>query len=442
MRKMKHMKVLILAGGHSTRFWPLKEKLFTTFLGRPLLYYRLLQLSKFGYEDITIVGNKDNAYLFENFKVQYPQFPFQFVLQDGLPGMGGAVLSAKNFISGKSVLVLKPLDIFEDILLDQLNQELLNNPESILTGFKTPTYFPGGYLAIENNEVVKLIEKPGEGKEPSNIVRLVFDYFKNSNDLISALENSHGIKDDWYEIALESLISKNVRPKVMLYKGYWGYLQYPWHVLPVSENFLSKIKSYKGMDVDISESAVLKGTVHVGDGVKILENAKIIGPVYIGKNSIIGNNCIVRSSTIGENCVIGFSTEIARSYVGNNCWFHSNYIGDSVIADNVGVGAGTNTANFRLDEGTVISAVNGEKIDTQKEKLGAIIGENVRIGVNVSIMPGIKIGSGVFVGAGITLDRDVPANHSIYGKQELVLKLNKKVIRGENRITIKNRLKL
>ena len=66
--------------------------------------------------------------------------------------------------------------------------------------------------------------------------------------------------------------------------------------------------------------------MYLGDNVKIFENSKIVGPCYIGDNTVIGNNNIIRQSQIGSGCVTGFNTDITRSYIGDNCWFHSNYI--------------------------------------------------------------------------------------------------------------------
>jgi bifunctional UDP-N-acetylglucosamine pyrophosphorylase/glucosamine-1-phosphate N-acetyltransferase len=72
------------------------------------------------------------------------------------------------------------------------------------------------------------------------------------------------------------------------------------------------------------------------------------------------------------------------------------------------MGSGTVLANLRLDESPIFSTIKQEKILTGRSKLGACIGNNVRIGVNVSIMPGVKIGKGAFVGAGVVLGEDIP----------------------------------
>jgi bifunctional UDP-N-acetylglucosamine pyrophosphorylase/glucosamine-1-phosphate N-acetyltransferase len=172
--------------------------------------------------------------------------------------------------------------------------------------------------------------------------------------------------------------------------------------------FLSTItKKNIHKSVVIKDHVTIEGPVLIEEGVKIFEGSKIVGPVYIGKHTIVGNNNIIRSSMIGSDCVTGFNTDITRSYIGNNCWFHSNYVGDSILGDDISLGSGAVFANLRLDDGEISSIVKKEKISTGKNKLGAMIGSHVRIGVNASIMPGIKIGSGSFIGSGVILDKDI-----------------------------------
>jgi bifunctional UDP-N-acetylglucosamine pyrophosphorylase/glucosamine-1-phosphate N-acetyltransferase len=142
--------------------------------------------------------------------------------------------------------------------------------------------------------------------------------------------------------------------------------------------------------------------VYLEDNIKIFENTKIVGPCYIGKNTIIGNNTIIRGSHIGADSVVGFNCDVTRSYIGDNCWFHSNYIGDSVLENNISMGGGSSLANLRLDDGEI--GVSGRR------KLGAMIGVGVRIGVNASVMPGVNIGKNSFVGAGVVLDKNLPDN--------------------------------
>jgi len=125
------------------------------------------------------------------------------------------------------------------------------------------------------------------------------------------------------------------------------------------------------------------------------------------------------------NCVVGYNTEVVRSYIGSSCWFHTNYIGDSVVDENVSFGSGAITANLRLDEGGIYSKINKSKINTQRNKLGNIIGRNVRIGINCMLMPGVKIGKNSFVGSGAILSEDLQENQFCIVRQKHTILKNR-----------------
>lgn len=440
---MKQIIVLLLAGGDSTRLWPLEEKLAIPFLGKSLIFHALLQLSRFALTQIVIVHNKKNKSLFERISETFPHVSITLVEQKGEQGMAGAVISAQKYIGGKELLVIGPSDIYEDILLSDFFKLVRTPVDGILAGLRVNTYFPGAYLTLKGNTITGIVEKPLPSQVPSNIVNFVFDYFRNANILLDAIEKSKSTKDDVYEKAIEKLLKEGITFKLLPYTGYWGYLKYPWHILSLSSYFLGKIKGKKVKNAYIDKSAVISGNVYIEDGVKILENVKIIGPAYIGKGTLIGNNSIIRESIIGENCVVGFTTEIARSYIGDNCWFHHNYLGDSIVSNNVSMGAGTVLANFRLDE-QVISSLIGKKVEnTGKTKLGAMIGKQVRIGVNTSLMPGVKIGRNSFIGAATLINEDVADNTFVSMKNgKLVAKENKVFIKDSERESIRLKLKI
>lgn len=418
---MNNIKIILLAAGNSSRFWPLTNKSTFPFLGKPFIKHQLETLFKVGFSDISVVCNEENI---NYIKTLHPDY----VLQKG-EGQGAGIYSAKDKIKGP-VLVINAIDFFSlDFLKNSyktINENSINN---YFTAVKVDKYFPGGYLVLKDNRVAEIREKPGKDKIPSNLFRLVFDYFQNGSELINALQK---VKDFNYEKSLNYLLQKEVRFSVLEYHNQWGTLKYPWHVLDFTRIFLDEIKkSQISQNTHIAPSTSLQGPIVMEEGVRIFENAKIVGPCYLGKNVIIGNNCLVREAIIEEGSVLGFSTDIARSYVGKNCWFHSNYLGDSVLEENISLGAGANLANLRLDEKEIFSVVKGEKINSQRTKFGAVIGRNVRIGVNTSLMPGIKIGTNSFLSSGIIIDRDIPDNKFVTGKSELVIRDNlKKIEKG------------
>lgn len=237
------------------------------------------------------------------------------------------------------------------------------------------------------------------------------------------------------------MIEEKKRVFCLPYQGTWKSLKYPWHILDVMDYFFRVgLKQRISKSAKISSKAQVDGDVIIEDNVRILEGAIIRGPAYIGKNAIIGNYALIRGSIIGDNTVVGFTSEITRSYIGKNCWFHTNYVGDSVIGDKVSFGSGAITANLRLDEEEIYSKVGESKIDTQRNKLGTIIGSNVRIGINAMIMPGIKIGTGSFVGSGVILSEDLGENKFCTVKQEHKIVDNTKSLGSKDREVFRKKL--
>jgi bifunctional UDP-N-acetylglucosamine pyrophosphorylase/glucosamine-1-phosphate N-acetyltransferase len=400
--------VLLLAGGESTRFWPFTDKNLTSFFGKSLLYWHYEQFVRIGCNRVVVVANKDSYEALKQVSVP-KKLRVEYVIQSGA-GQGHAVLSAKDALGKNPALILNASDIYDDELLKDIGNAYKKDPQNIhIAAVKVSTYFPGGYVKLNSeNTIQEIIEKPKEGKEPSDIVRLVVDVIPNIEAFCSIVKTFGRYPADGYERALNKMIKSGTTARPLITATKWLYLKYPWHILSVMDMCLETIKDrHIDRSVKIGKFVTIEGPVIIEEGVKISEGTKIVGPVYIGKNTIIGNNNIIRYSHIGDGCITGFSTDITRSYIGNNCWFHTNYVGDSVIDSDVSMGSGTVLANLRLDETDIPSKVKEEQINTRRSKLGAMIGAGVRIGVNVSIMPGIKIGKKSFVGAGVVLGEDL-----------------------------------
>lgn len=424
MRKIKN--ALILAGGDGTRFWPLKGKTLFQFLGVPLIVYQVTELQKYA-ERITIIASRENAtvisrlieHLVSGENVQV------IVQKEGSEGQAGAIMSAKNHINGETV-IFNANDIIDYSLLEKISGAPIAKDKIILAGKKMNEYFPGGYFKFgDEDNLVEIVEKPAPDKLPSNVTRLVVDYFSDISLIISAVESTRSKNDDHYEQAINKILSGKTERSYLIYEGYWNSLKYPWHVLTMMKTMLGKLKDKKiSPTAKISKNAVLTGDIHIGENVRIGDFAKVVGPAYIGDNTVIGDYSLIRESQIGEDCLIGSYNEVARSYIGNKVFLHRNYVGDSVMSNESMMGSGAVTANLRFDGKTVSSEVNEEKIDTGLDKLGAIIGARSKIGVNSTLVPGVKIGDDCAVAPGEKVRFDLESKtYLIRGEERNNLKL-------------------
>lgn len=395
------MKTYLLLAGRSTRFWPLADKTLFPVCGKTLLQHQVERLQSAGCTDIVLVGGSHNL---EAAKTIYPDMPT--VEQEDLNlGMRGAVLSILKAYPSDPLFIVSGNDVVDPSIYKTL---LESTDDGAILAYSVEKYFPGGYLTIESDRITGIIEKPGEGNEPSNLINLVAHVHKDPSALLEALQNVDESTDDGYEQALAKLFVSHTY-KAVSYSGPWQAVKYPWHLLDLSDLLLGEItKQSIHSGADIHSSADIIGNVVIEDGARVLHNAVIRGPAYIGKNAIVANNALVRGSSIGDNCVVGFSTEVKSSVLHSDVWTHMNYLGESVIGNNVSLGAGTVTGNLRLDEEEIFSVVKDEKVNTGKTKFGTVVGDNCRIGIHVSINPGIKIGSGTFIGSKTLIRSDIP----------------------------------
>jgi len=162
---------------------------------------------------------------------------------------------------------------------------------------------------------------------------------------------------------------------------------------------------------DLPENVSIKGKVHIGEGTEIGEFVVINGPAYIGESCEIRPGAFIRGNVIvGDNCVIGHATELKNSIMLNSSKApHFNYVGDSIIGNNVNLGAGVKLANVRNDRKEVMPGI---------EKLGAVIGDGSQLGCNTVTNPGTLIGRNVMVYPNATLRGFIRSNSIVKVRQD------------------------
>lgn len=421
--------LIILAGGASSRMWPLREKSFLRFGEEPLLISQLRRFESLGFHEAIIVGNPDNEDLIREMLASLKDdMHVQVAIQPEATGMGDAILRTEPLLgeTDRAIYINQVHDVVDDALhINMLQRYRADKQATYLAGCEMDHYFPGGYLVVdEEGRISSIVEKPGAGNEPSNLVSFVAHIHSSAAKLYDAIHAEYASNkpgDDHYERAMDALMKASPY-FVVPYKGRWDALKYPWHTLSIMDAFLSQIKGQEvAGDAYIAPTASIIGDVVICSGAKIFPGAAVVGPAYIGRNTIVGNNAMVRSSMVLDHCNVGFTTEVARSYVADGCQMHACRVLDSVFAENVNFSAGCTTANLRIDHGPVPSMVKGQRVDSGRDKLGAIIGENAFLGVDVMTMPGVKVGANASIGPGTHLHEDVKDGQRVYVKQEVIV---------------------
>jgi len=404
---------VVLAGGVSSRFWPLRDKLFLPFGTLTLFDRHLDTLRECGLDRVVAVTRPDLVQAVTD-SGRRCGVRLRVAVQPQARGMADALLCAAESIEAwgedPSVYVTQAHDVVER----RLHAELLARWSSeggrlagLIAAARVQTYFPGGYLELDGERVTAVIEKPGEGNEPSDLVNIVAHAHASWRALKQALEAESRLAggDDVYERALTKLMQRGeYRPHV--YDGRWQGLKYPWHTLDVMDILLDLWTA--GEETPGAGYEQWEEGVFVAPEVRIFPGAYVVPPCLIGPGVIIGHNALVRGSVLGPGCVVGFGSEVARSLLVGDVELHHNYVGDSILDRGSSMGFGATTANYRIDGRTVPSMVGGQRLDTGRAKLGLVLGAGTKVGVNASTMPGVKIGAGALIGPNLTVARDVP----------------------------------
>ena len=403
------MKVVFLCGGIGKRMFPISEdKFLLKFLGRTLLEHQIDLARRAGLTEFVIVGNGRSAHRIEQIVADMDGIKVEMAVQQEAAGIANALESAAHLLDDE-IIVVSPNDVFEGSAYERLlNARRAGTAFSYILGHEVSEYFPGGYLEVNAaSELTHIVEKPGKGNEPSNLVNIVLHLHTDPQRLLAYVAGVETDHDDVYERAIDSAVRDGRTVKVVPYAGSWTPIKYPWHIHGVVRHFLDRSERQIASSAKISDRAVIDGQVMIGENVRIFENAVIRGPVYIGPNSVVGNGSLVRAySHLGADCVVGFATEVKGSYAGDGCWFHMCYIGDAIIGDNCSFGANTVFANWRFDEKNVTVTLDDD-VDTGLDKLGAIVGDNCRTGINSSLMPGVRVGPNSIVGPQVCLTSDL-----------------------------------
>jgi len=436
-------QAVILAAGQSSRFWPLnlRHKSLIKIMGRPLIWYTIESLKRVGIKDIIVVqGPKKDV----EEELKSYQLDIKYLIQEEPKGMGDALWQAKNLLK-KRFLVLNAerIDVSDIIQNSKVaegprpfrkksgacqagkSQNYNSKFKSLLFGQKTENPRLFGIAKLAGNRILEIVEKPKKGKEPSNIRVLGIYILEPSFFNIYRKVKKH-LYD--FEEALSEYMKKNyVKIEILKkLKQELPSLKYPWHLFDVVKYLFNKfLKKKISKSARRAKNIIIEGKVSIGENTKIFEGAVIKGPCYIGKNCLIGNNSLIRGYTnLEDNVLIGALSEVKNSIFQEDIHTHSGYFGDSIFGQGCRLGAGTITANVRIDRGEIKSVVKGEKIGTGLNALGCLMGENSKTGIHCSLMPGLLIGSNCQIGPNSVVFENIPDNTTFFTEFKGIRKNN------------------
>lgn len=155
-----------------------------------------------------------------------------------------------------------------------------------------------------------------------------------------------------------------------------------------------------GATVIMAGTVLLGRRIKLGKGVLVESGALIKSPAIIGDQTEVRQGAYLRGYCLtGRSCVLGHTTEVKHSIFLNNAKAgHFAYLGDSILGNNVNLGAGTKFANLRFLGGNITIRTKEEGLlDTGRRKFGAILGDETQTGCNSVTSPGTLIGKNSFL---------------------------------------------
>lgn len=346
------MKGVILHGGSGTRLRPLTYtdvKQLLPLAGRPVSEYALLNLIEIGITDVNIIvgeiGEKEvRGYYGDGSKWG---IRISYTYQGKPLGIAHAIGMIRDFTGNEDFVVVLGDNYFQGGLkeLQAKFQDKKYDSLLALTKVKNPTQF--GIAEVHEGTIVSLVEKP---KSPKSDLAIAGAYFLTPRvfPIIDGLSPSWRNELEITE-AFQVMLEKGFSIGYTIISGWWKDTGTVEEFLDCNKMVLENIGKEKAQDFVTNGT---KQDVYIGKNTKVSSDTRIIGPAYIGENTVIENSMIGAYTSIGSNCEIkGAQTE--NSVIMDGCIINMN--GNKKITHSIlGPGVRVQVKNENSNEATFL----------------------------------------------------------------------------------------
>jgi len=436
--RLNHIATIILAAGKGTRMKSDLVKVLHPILGLPMLSYTIdLSLHHIKAEKTIVVVGHQADQIKERF--QTPQI--NFVLQREQLGTGHAVLQALPLLqgfTGTALILCGDVPLVKAETLRSFIDTFLGNDSTIavLTAVVKDPYGYGRIIRGPEGWLERIVEEKDASDEESLIREINTGIFcVRSAFLMEGLKEigKENVQGEYYLPDLVEVARKrDLRCSAHMVANPVEVMGINTRVdLATATEALrqEKVKELmlSGVTIIDPRTTYLDRTVEIGKDTTLYPNCTLQGRTRIGERCVIEPNSKISDTEIGDGVTIrsysvitesriedgasigpfahlrplsevkakariGNFVEVKKSVIGKGSKAnHLAYIGDSLIGEEVNIGAGTITCNY---DGF--------------EKHQTIIGDRVFVGSNVELVAPIKVGSRSSIGAGTTVTKDVP----------------------------------
>ncbi len=403
---------IVLAAGRGERLWPLtstRPKPLLPLPGGDTLLSRILGMLSSRVDGVVVVVSKGAMGEAVRREVEGRGFTVRFAVQDEPRGTGDAVAAALRALPrsvDELVIVYGDL-LFEHGMLDRL----LSLKPPAVAAVRVDNPWEYGVLYLDHRGCLeRVVEKPADAKpgDPINAGVYLLPRSAVEEHVAELKPSPRG------ELELTDVLAAIAREdcvRVAVDRWVWLDVGRPWDLFRAYELvWRERFGGLKGQIIEgeVEPGATLKGPVYVSANATIRAYSLVEGPAWI--EGEVGPFARIRPWTFMlEGSRAATHVEVKASILMRGARApHLNYVGDSIIGENVNLGAGTITANLRFDHANIRMVLKGKLVDTGRNKLGAIIGDYAQTGINVSLLPGVRVGAYSWIYPGAVVARDVP----------------------------------
>ena len=441
------ISVIILAAGKGTRMRSSLPKVLQPLAGRPLLGHVIETAQKLQADNIiTIYGHGGELVQHEFAKEQV-----QWVEQAEQLGTGHAVKVTLPVLAQDGLSLILSGDV--PCITTQTLQKLLDASQASGIGLVTltlPDASGYGRIVRENGNIQAIVEHKDASDEQRKIQEINTGIYCVSNaklhQWLPKLSNNNAqgeyyltdivamaIQDGLEVASVEperAFEVEGVNDRVQLarlereYQAFQAkqLMQQGVHLIDPSR-FDLRGSLAVGQDVRIDINVIIEGNCEFGDNVEIgagciIKNTKIaagtkVQPYSVFDSAIVGENTQIGpfarlrpGAKLANEVHIGNFVEVKNTSIGlGSKANHFTYLGDAEIGAGSNIGAGTITCNY---DGA--------------NKFKTIIGDAAFIGSNSSLVAPVTIGNGATVGAGSVITHDVADNSLAFERSKQIAK--------------------
>jgi len=396
------MQAVMMVAGKSTRTYPLtltRPKPLLPVINRPLILYNLDQLVGLVEEVILIVGYRKEM-IAETLGTEYRGLKLVYQEQVEQLGTGHAVLQAAPHVHGR-FLVMNGDDLYAR---EDISRLLKYRYAALAKKVPDPSQY-GVILTDSDSRITGLVEKPKKFVgDLANVGCYIFE-----PEIFSELETLP--LSERGEIELTEAIL-NIARREPVYavplKGYWLPTGFPWDLLSTQQYLFHHLFEPR-IEGKVAVQSDLVGAITVAEGAEVRPGAQIIGPAYIARNAVVGEQALILPyTTVGEGAVLGPKTLVENTiFLPKAVLEPGGIVRNSVVGEGAYLGEAVHFVSSPGPGEKVRSFVKGKWITTPYTQLGAFLGDEVQLGARTVVYPGCKIWPGIKVPPETAVKKDL-----------------------------------